>query len=621
MRSYLRFCTVLVLVMSLLIACTPASVPNEDTTAGTMGADTSALDMTGEEIPPKENDTTLPTEETTNPSEPPAIPEDAIDVTVDWGVQSGEGHGRENALILLEQLTALENGSTVYFPEGRYELLFPMILVGKSDVRIVGNRATLVRTGLNNTEPAVAPLTDPAIPDEYRYITASSGFIGMLSNRNITVEGLTFAYDIPTSLSGKVLSVNGGSAEIEITDGSPITGGEYATVINTFTADGTPDRTLEQYAESHFVVEKLSESIIRVSGLDVGGASNLKKGTRVCLRLCTARDYLIIAQQTSGLTFRNLNLQKSFNGGILLAERCGDATLSGIRVQSPNADDLMSLNADALHIADMMGSLTVDGCTFDRPGDDCINVHSGAYLVESVQGGTLQMASPRFGSSPIWALPGDTLAFYDPATFALVAKAQVKAVDGKSYTLESTPSGIRTGLIVSNEATRPVVDIRNSTVQNTRARGLLLQTDRVTVSGCTFRGTALAAILIAPDVANWYEMSPVLSLRIENNRFEGCGHHAAGVIQITASHDDPAKVYPSHLHGNVTVQQNIFSSLGSPAVYALSSQSLTVRQNTVDGQGYRGHWLVADTVETLTVDTALSERTNYKNVGSLRIDG
>ncbi len=610
MNRKLLSVTAVCLAVSLLAACTGTADPvGTDVPSGTTvatPADTTVGDTAVTDTETADAGTTAPDGEIIPEPEKPALPADAITVTEAWGIRTGVGNALQNSLILTEKLAALPDGATVYFPEGTYEVAFPMFLMGKNNLRLVGYKATLLRTGTVNTTAAQPPVDTDALPAEHLPLTSLTAFIYAEQAAGLTVEGLTFDYDTPTSLSGRVLSVSGGTAEIEITDGSTVTGGEYATVINTFTEDGTPDRVLEQYAESSFTVEKTGERTVKVSGLSPGGASNLKKGTRVCLRLCTGRDYVIHVQGGTGLLFKDLTLRASYNGGIILTERCGDATLQNVRVQSENREALMSLNADALHIADMTGKLIVEGCTFDRPGDDCINVHSGAYAVESVSGTTVSMASPRFGSSAAWGMAGDTLAFYDPATFTLLGTAQITAVDGKAYTLTALPDGIQAGTVVANQALKPAVEIRSTTVRNTRARGFLLQTDKVTVESCSFLGTALAAILVAPDIANWYEMSPANDLTVRNNTFENCGHHAAGVIQITASHDAPDKTYPAYMHEQIKIEDNRFTSLRTPAVYALCIKGLTLTGNKIDTSGYSGAHARLIHCHTVVVDEAIS---------------
>ncbi len=601
-------------------ATDPSTVTTEAPLPESLPATSPETEGTTDTTADRETDTTPDTTPTTEPDAPetlpaPVIPADALDVTA-HGVTADAGHAMENSLALVTLFDSLPDGATVYFPEGTYELAFPMFLIGKQNIRLVGDHATLLRTGMNNTAPQMPPVENSAIPAAYQALTYSSAFLATTDAKGITVEGLTFGYDTPTSLSGKVVSVEGGSAVIELTDGSTVTGGEYATVINTFTADGVPDRVLEHYAETSFSVEKLDEKTIRVSGIDPGGASRLRSGTRVCVRLCTGRDYIIIALRATDLIFRDLTFCNSFNGGIILAERCGNATLDHVRVRSDNPEALMSLNADVLHIADMTGKLTVQNCRFDRSGDDGVNVHSSAYVVDAVEGSKVTLSSPRMENSPVWAIAGDTLAFYDPVTFAVVATAKVTAVDGKSYTLDSTV-GIAKGCVTANTATRPEVIIRHTTVSNTRARGFLLQTDRATVENCHFKNTALAAILIASDVDHWYEMSPMRELTVRNNTFENCGHHAAGVIQITASHDNPDKTYQAKIHGKIEILSNRFMGIRTPAIYALCTETLTVRKNDITATGYRDAYLWVKSCGTVTASQLDPDRIEADNVDKL----
>lgn len=586
MKLFLKIlpCTALVLALSLfLCACGQTQKPGQDSSAE---------------------------------SKEPGLPADAIHVVRDWGLQSGSGYGKANSLILAEKFTTLADGSTVYFPQGTYEILFPLYLIDKKDIRIVGDGATLLRCGVTNTQATQPPSDDPDIPEEYRSLTASSCFFYLIGDQRVTVEGLTFRYDIPTSLSGQVISVSGGRADIAITDGSPLSGEEYVTVINTFTADGVPDRTLEQYAQTRFPVEKLSDTTLRISGLDVAGAARLREGTRVCLRMSTASDYIFTVLRTDDVTFQDLVFCNSLNGGILIEERCCNATLKNVRVQSDNDQALMSLNADILHVASLGGTLTVEDCVFLRPGDDCINVHTAAGLAESVSGSAVTITYPRGSLSPWWAAVGDSIAFYDPTTFALLGTATVSAIDGQQFTFSGLPDGVTEGAVLSNQTLHPAVTIRNTRVENTRARGFLLQTDRVTVENCHFSGTALAAILLAPDLDSWYEMSPARQVTLCGNVFENCGAYAAGVIQISADHDDPAKAYPTCIHEDIAITGNTFSSLQSPALYALCTRGLSFTGNTVDSSDtdYTGPLISLGSCDTVTLDGIPENRISQRNV-------
>lgn len=512
--------------------------------------------------------------------EQPDTPLTTIDVVAEWGVQPGKGNGLQNSLILAERLVALQDNVTVVFPEGEYELAFPMYLIGKTNVVLEGTGVTIVRTHVSNTAARQNALDDPAIPEDIRSYTAASSVLVITDCHYVKTEGFTFKYDIPTSLSGTVLSKDGDSVVLEITDTSQFTGEEYATVINTFTKKGVPDKKLEQYAQTNFPLEKLSDTTLRVSGLGAGGVSNLTKGTRVCLRLSTASDYVINATHSSDLVFENITMYNSLNGGIILGSRCQNATLQNMTVKPESEQSLMSLNADILHISALSGSLHIENCHFERPGDDCVNVHDMAYVVDSINGNTATVSAPRFSFSSTWAVTGDEIDFYDGKTFAYLGRATVAQTDGSTYTFDALPNGVSADTVISNASMHPAVTIRNTTVQSNRARGFLLQTEHVLVENCTFRDTALAAILLAPDLEHWYEMAPAKNIIIQNNTFENCGEYALGIIQIATNHDDPSKAYASYIHQNVTIEKNAFNSGNKTAVFGVCVDTLIFRDNT-----------------------------------------
>ncbi|MBE6675974.1 MAG: right-handed parallel beta-helix repeat-containing protein [Ruminococcaceae bacterium] len=547
-----------------------------------------------------------------NASAPPDTIPAEINAVSDWGITPGPGNGKANSLILAEKLHVIADNTDVLFPEGLYEIAFPMYLLQKSGVRIIGQNATILRTDVTNTSASQAPMDDPDIPEDIRPYTASSSIFVIDGCQNVCVQGFTFKYDIPSSLSGTVLSKEGDSVVLEITDTTQFTGEEYVTIINTFTKNGVPDKKLEQYAATNFPAQKLSDNTLRVTGLDPGGVSRLSKGTRVCLRLATASDYVIKVSGSKDLTFSDLTMHNSLNGGIFVSGRCENVTLSGVTVKPESELSLMSLNADILHISALGGSLLVKDCIFERPGDDCVNVHDMAYMVDNVKDDSATVSAPRFSFSSTWAKPGDMIEFFDGETFACLGSATVTATLDNTYTFDELPDGVTAGTVISNKAMRPAVTIQNTTVQSNRARGFLLQTENAVVENCTFKDTALAAILLAPDLEYWYEMSPSKNVVIRNNTFENCGEYASGIIQIATNHDSPTMTYPSYVHQDIVIQNNTFSSGCRTALFGVCIDTLTFTDN--DFSGFKGKFASLRYCTNVTLDEQTRENSSLTNV-------
>ena len=494
--------------------------------------------------------TELPVQSEPVDTQEPTNSPTCINVVTDWGITAGSGYGLQNALVLSEKLDSLQDNTEIVFPEGEYELAFPICIVGKQNVSLVGQNVTIVRTHVSNKTARQEPLEDPTIPEDVKPYTASSSILVIQDCHGVKAEGFTFKYAIPTTLCGTVLSKQGGSVTIEVDNTTDFTGEEYATIINTFTKEGVPDKTFEQYAAANFPLEKLSDNTLRISGLDAGGVSNVKKGMRVGLRLAAGNDYMIKLSASTNVSFVSLTMHNSFSGGIVVGGRCKNLTISELTVKPENDRALFSLNADVLHISSLSGSLNIEDSYLERPGDDCLNVHHKANVVESVDANKVTL---RSSGEALLAQVGDKIVFYDGSSFEHLGSATVTEVQEKTYTFDALPENVEAGAVISNTALRPQTTIRNVTVLSNRARGFLFQTDNVLVENCTFKDTALAAILIAPDLEYWHEMSPASNVIIRGNTFENCGKYASGMIQISASHDVPDKTYPAYVHQNMLI--------------------------------------------------------------------
>ena len=553
--------------------------------------------------------TELPVQSEPVDTQEPTNSPTCINVVTDWGITAGSGYGLQNALVLSEKLDSLQDNTEIVFPEGEYELAFPICIVGKQNVSLVGQNVTIVRTHVSNKTARQEPLEDPTIPEDVKPYTASSSILVIQDCHGVKAEGFTFKYAIPTTLCGTVLSKQGGSVTIEVDNTTDFTGEEYATIINTFTKEGVPDKTFEQYAAANFPLEKLSDNTLRISGLDAGGVSNVKKGMRVGLRLAAGNDYMIKLSASTNVSFVSLTMHNSFSGGIVVGGRCKNLTISELTVKPENDRALFSLNADVLHISSLSGSLNIEDSYLERPGDDCLNVHHKANVVESVDANKVTL---RSSGEALLAQVGDKIVFYDGSSFEHLGSATVTEVQEKTYTFDALPENVEAGAVISNTALRPQTTIRNVTVLSNRARGFLFQTDNVLVENCTFKDTALAAILIAPDLEYWHEMSPASNVIIRGNTFENCGKYASGMIQISASHDVPDKTYPAYVHQNIQIEQNIFRSGSRCALFGVCVDTLVFQNN--DFSGFRGKYATLFHCKNVTLDDQTQQNSKLTDV-------
>lgn len=145
------------------------------------------------------------------------------------------------------------------------------------------------------------------------------------------------------------------------------------------------------------------------------------------------------------------------------------------------------------------------------------------------------------------------------------------------------------GDILANTALNAEILVENFEVRNSRARALLFRTENITVRNCKFFGMSLPAILMAPYIVVWHEMSSVKNVLIENCTFQKCGfvgnNEANAVISVKTSHDGSQKT-EQPIHGNITVRNNVFKDVRNKAIYMSSVKGFDIENNDFDGKNF-----------------------------------
>lgn len=494
---------------------------------------------------------------------------------LDRGVVAKEGV--DNTKAMKKLFDSLSDGDTVTFPEGVYEFGSVINLAGKKNITVLGENAVFVRTGVENTSAASEGRT---------------GAIFIEGCDGVTIKGITLKYSGVTSVSGEIKSKNAslGTVDIKVYDDFPVTGEEFFMCLNAFDKNGIPDKSLEIYKDTGFNVVLSSEQTLTLIGLSDDEFSRAKVGEKVCLRAAAYNNYLVTVVNSSNLVFEDMNIVNAYNGAFLIEPRSFNATFRRVKVKSDIESALMSTNCDALHIAGLGGSLTVDECEFYSVGDDCLNVHTMAGVVKEISGNSAQVVYGRTGEKfdGRWASSGDEIEFFDHKTFKSLGTAVVTGAWNGKYTFDAIPEGVTEKTVLSNKTLHPSVTVTNTIVNSNRARAFLLQTDDVLIENCNIYGTSLAGVLISPDIAYWYEVAPGRNITIRNNTFENCGESSYGVILLNASHDGGTDTYPAEVNQNVTVEGNTFKNCKTSAVFAASTTGLTVKDNLFEN--IHGTW-------------------------------
>ncbi|HET8829017.1 MAG TPA: hypothetical protein VFM79_06730 [Pelobium sp.] len=276
----------------------------------------------------------------------------------------------------------------------------------------------------------------------------------------------------------------------------------------------------------------------------------------------------------------------------LIAEKSENISLNKFNVLlPPNSTQLISASADATHFINCKGLINFENCRFENMLDDATNVH-GTYM--SV---TEKLAANQYGISTMhfqqngfnFASKGDSVRFINRDDLMPIESAKVKSIDfvNENYYVITLEKPLNKSLskdaAIENISWFASVSMKNCSIQQNRARGILISTPGNVLIENNYFSPMMAGIRICGDANFWFESGPVNNVVINNNTFEEIGiggHKPQAILQI-----DPVikKEFRSngYYHKNITFQNNTIKTFDPLIIYALSVDGLIIRNNTI----------------------------------------
>lgn len=316
-------------------------------------------------------------------------------------------------------------------------------------------------------------------------------------------------------------------------------------------------------------------------------------GDTLTLRTWARPHPACVIYRAQNTNFENVSIHSGW-GMALLAQRSNDIRISGGGTfPRPETGRVYSASADSFHFSNVGGDVRIENAFFETMMDDALNVHSTCLSVEDVPAPNqirCRYKHPQAVGFEIF-LPGETLRFIKGPTLEQKDEIKVKHVRKLNtnevlVTLEeNVPAGLGKGDAVENADFQPSVSFCKNTVQNNRARGILLTTPRkVVVRDNTFKTVAGAAILLAGDAQGWYESGPCEDVEISGNRFF---NNLTSYFQFTEA---VIAIYPEirnltaqkqYYHRNVRIFGNEFDTFDVPLLFAISTENLSFTTNKI----------------------------------------
>jgi hypothetical protein len=302
-------------------------------------------------------------------------------------------------------------------------------------------------------------------------------------------------------------------------------------------------------------------------------------------RLCPG----VVASDCRDITLRDVTIHHAGGMGFL-AQRTHNVTIDRCRV-TPSHGRMVSTTADATHFVNCTGKLVLSDNLFENQKDDATNIH-GVYVQvaeRTGEDGVIVRLRHRQQHGFDFLEPGKTVEFVRGKSMVTYATKEVSSVERINRELTrltlkgGVPEALEIGDALAEVRDYPEVLIRNNTIRNNRARGMLLNCRGPVVVEGNYFHTPGAAILFEGDAFHWFEQGGVRDCVIRNNTFDNClfGVWGKAVIDVKAGIREDRE--NSRYNKNIVVTENVFRLFGSyPLLNAYCVDGITWERNSVE---------------------------------------
>ncbi|MFI3321446.1 MAG: right-handed parallel beta-helix repeat-containing protein [Rikenellaceae bacterium] len=404
---------------------------------------------------------------------------------------------------------------------GLKKILFPM--KGFKKVEIEGNGAELIFHGM-------------MMPFLFEYCN------------EVKVSDVTIDWDIPYLFEGDIVATNAQEGWVEVkpyTEGYSwkfakgeitypnIDGFSYEYLGSTLFFDKETKRVVNGAIDMHSVPTKIEDKGNGVYRLyqktrytPPVGAVWTSKGDRAHDRYAPAFDF----KECQNIVTDGIIIHHALGMGFLYERSENISILNSQIVVRKGSSRVVSSTADATHFANCKGDVLIENCRFENMIDDGTNVH-GTYMnvAEVVDNHTLRVNFHHFEQLGFnFAEKGDEMWFIlqpSPSRAATGVVKDVKVLNELYMDItfeDAIPSGMKVGDVVENKTWNPVFTMRGCTIQNHRARNVVIKTPLKCVIEDNHFSSMMSAILFRGEMFTWYESGAVGDVLIQNNYFKNC---------------------------------------------------------------------------------------------------
>ena len=298
----------------------------------------------------------------------------------------------------------------------------------------------------------------------------------------------------------------------------------------------------------------------------------------------------IHVKSSSNIHLENIIIHHALGMGFLM-ERSDTATLRncGVYVRE-GSDRMVSVTADATHFSNCKGEILIEDCRFENMLDDGTNVHGTYVEVNSIiDDYTLRYELKHFQQSGFeFAEAGDEIWFIhapSPRRSFDNLVTDVRIVNERFAELtfrDKLPANLGPGDLLENKTWNPSFTMRGCTIQNHRARNIVLKTPKTVLIEDNDLSSMMSSIFFRGESFYWFESGSVQEVLIQNNRFKYCAYSGAEHAVLTITPRLGEKFSKSEQYDcNIRFINNTIETFDSRIVWADRVMDLLVANNTI----------------------------------------
>ena len=271
----------------------------------------------------------------------------------------------------------------------------------------------------------------------------------------------------------------------------------------------------------------------------------------------SGQNHVISGSDVEDLTVDSLNIYTSWCMGFAIT-RVRRLNVRNYHVL-PRHDRWLSTTADCLNFLDSRDYVHISDSICSSMGDDGLSVHSMYFIVQQILNSTTIIIQTFNWPDTLNIGIGTTLEFsphdqpFTPYTKGTIASTKDNDSKSRIFTFTKPLTVNVNDYVVVSDV--PEVIVKNLTVENNRARGILLQSRNILIKQSTLNRTSGPAILFQPSLY-WHEGPGAINVTLTENVFLNNNEGIASEKGMIAISPDPIQLLP--VIANIQISSSSF---------------------------------------------------------------